>query len=221
MTEDRIHRYLDGELSREELPEEARHEAEAWERMLEDVAATTPPGAPAGLEARIRRALEAEWSRRSPAWRRALAWLLRPRSVRISPALGLAAAAALALLVWRPWSTAPGAGPAATVGASREAVAATGAGAATVYVEFSLRAPGATSVAVAGDFSSWKPRVSLQDPDGDGVWTGRVPLHPGIHQYMFVIDGSRWVTDPQAHSYDDDGFGNRNAVLAVPATRGT
>jgi hypothetical protein len=47
------------------------------------------------------------------------------------------------------------------------------------------------------------------------VWTGRVPLQPGVHQYMFVIDGTEWVTDPGAERWSDDGFGNRNAVLAV------
>ena len=28
-------------------------------------------------------------------------------------------------------------------------------------------------------------------------------------------DGSEWQTDPRADRYQDDGFGNRNAVLAV------
>ena len=34
---------------------------------------------------------------------------------------------------------------------------------------------------------------------------------------LFVVNGSRWVTDPRATRYSDDGFGNRNAVLAVTA----
>ena len=88
----------------------------------------------------------------------------------------------------------------------------------TVYVQFVLDAPGATSVAVAGDFSEWDDRHTLQDLDGDGVWTGRVPLVAGLHKYMFVIDGAEWVTDPNAQHYADDGFGNRNAVIAVEST---
>jgi 1,4-alpha-glucan branching enzyme len=88
---------------------------------------------------------------------------------------------------------------------------------AVVYVQFVLDAPGAVSVAVSGDFNEWdRGAHRLDDPDGDGVWTGRVPVRPGIHEYMFVIDGERWVTDPGAQRYADDGFGNRNAVLAVP-----
>jgi 1,4-alpha-glucan branching enzyme len=73
----------------------------------------------------------------------------------------------------------------------------------------------ATSVAVAGDFNGWEPSFVLADPDGDGVWSGRVPVSPGVHAYMFVVDETEWRTDPNAAGYQDDGFGNRNAVLAV------
>jgi hypothetical protein len=57
--------------------------------------------------------------------------------------------------------------------------------------------------------------------DGDGVWTGAVPLPPGLHKYMFLIDGKEWVTDPHAERYYDDGYGMRNAVITVvpPAAR--
>ncbi|MGH7480748.1 MAG: isoamylase early set domain-containing protein, partial [Longimicrobiales bacterium] len=85
-----------------------------------------------------------------------------------------------------------------------------------VYVQFMLEARDVRSVALAGDFTTWTPAVELQDPDGDGVWSGRVRLEPGVHQYMFVIDGTRWVTDPNAGRYVDDGFGNRNAVVVIP-----
>jgi 1,4-alpha-glucan branching enzyme len=87
-----------------------------------------------------------------------------------------------------------------------------------VYVQFILEAPAATSVAVAGDFSGWEPAFALEDPDGDGVWSARVPVRPGVHAYMFLIDETSWETDPNAGRYQDDGFGNRNAVLAVGAS---
>jgi 1,4-alpha-glucan branching enzyme len=119
--------------------------------------------------------------------------------VRISPLAGLAAAAALALfIVWQ--SGGPPAAPELE---------------ATVYIQFALEAPGARSVAVAGDFNEWGPAVELSDLDGDGVWTGRVAVEPGIYQYMFVIDESEWRTDPNAERYADDGFGDRNAVVVV------
>ncbi len=194
--------YLDGEISLSQLPAELRSEAERWDRLLAETRELGPQGAPAGLEDRVVRALPAR--RRRPTWRRAAAWAVRPRSVRISPLAGLAAAAALAfLLIWpRGDSTAPEGIPTAETP--------------TIFVQFVLEAPGAQSVALAGDFNGWTPQLLLGDPDSDGVWTGRVALKPGVHQYMFVIDGSQWETDPKADRYVDDGFGNRNAVLVIP-----
>lgn len=84
-----------------------------------------------------------------------------------------------------------------------------------VYVQFVISAPDARTVALAGTFNEWNPSIQLSDPDGDGLWTGRVALEPGVHEYMFVIDGSEWRPDPNAISYIDDGFGQRNSVLAI------
>jgi 1,4-alpha-glucan branching enzyme len=85
-----------------------------------------------------------------------------------------------------------------------------------VYVQFVLSAPQAQSVAVSGDFNNWQQDgIALRDQDGDGVWTGLVALRPGLHKYMFLIDGEQWVTDPRAERYVDDGFGGRNALITV------
>ncbi len=193
--------YLDGELILNELPAELRAEAERWERLLAELREADPAQAPADLEARILSALPA--GQRRPGWLRAADWALRPRPIRVSPLAGLAAAAAIAFILLLP-RTEPPAPP------------AWGADGATTYVQFLLEAPAARTVAVAGDFNGWSPGVVLADPDGDGVWTGRVALTPGVHHYMFVIDGSQWTTDPRADRYVDDGFGNRNAVLVIP-----
>jgi hypothetical protein len=160
--------------------------------------------APAWLEQRVMAEIEAlpERSLVQRAW----SWLVRPAPVRVSPlSAGLVAAAIAAVLLL---SGQPGA----------DGGDGTAAGEPVVYVQFVLEAPMATSVAVAGDFSDWQPSFTLTDTDGDGVWTGRVPVRPGVHGYMFLIDETRWQTDPQAERYQDDGFGNRNAVLAVGAS---
>lgn len=74
----------------------------------------------------------------------------------------------------------------------------------------------ASSVAVAGDFTNWEPvELEPQQVNGETVWTGIVPVSHGEHRYMFVIDGEKWVTDPLAPVQREDGFGNRNAVLAL------
>lgn len=230
---DELKRWLDGELARSELPEDLREEAGRWEALFGDLRARAPDEAPAGLESRVMREIEeAEAPAREAAGAsaagagaepgtavRALRWLVRPRPVPVPPGLALAAAAALLFFVLVPGpftdsGPAP-AGPEAAQQAQQTGAVEAAAASPRVYVEFVLEAPGADSVSVAGDFTGWEPRMALQDPDGDGVWSGRVPLQPGVHQYMFVVDGSEWVTDPHAQHYASDGFGNRNAVLAI------
>jgi len=81
-------------------------------------------------------------------------------------------------------------------------------------VTFVLVAPSAHSVAVAGDFNEWQPaRAPLEDRDG--VWTLTIDLRPGRYEYMFLVDGKQWVTDPAARLRRDDGFGNQNAILEL------
>jgi len=228
---DELRRHLDGEIPRSGLDAELRSEAEAWERLLDRFRVEVSGGSPPPwLEQRVMAEIEA-----LPApgrLHRAVAWLVRPHPVRISPLTAGLAVAALVVVLLLPGggrtpapigSAAPGqdSGQAARGGGPAAASAPNGARATptvpVVYVQFVLEAPGARSVAVAGDFTGWDASQPLEDPDGDGVWTGRVAVRPGVHSYMFVIDGSKWVTDPHAKRYTADGFGNRNAVLAVAA----
>lgn len=82
-------------------------------------------------------------------------------------------------------------------------------------VLFSLRAPSASSVSVAGSFNRWDPASHrLAGPDGEGRWTITILLPPGRHEYLFVINGADWLPDPLALSADD-GMGGRNSVLLV------
>ena len=189
-----IRAYLDGERELDSLGPDDRREAAMWARALEELRDSELAPAPAWLEDSIMTEVESE------AERSRTHWLRRPMTLRVTPLHGLLAAAAVAAITLfaRP--------PEGTGPAPAEA---------TVYVQFLLEAPGARSVAVAGDFDQWEGSHTLTDPDGDGVWTGRVPLRPGLHQYMFVIDGADWITDPNAQHYADDGFGGRNAVIAV------
>jgi len=85
-------------------------------------------------------------------------------------------------------------------------------------VKFSLKINdnNAHTVAVVGDFNGWDPQVNLlEDPEGDGIWTGTLKLEPGKYEYMFVLDGEKWFPDPNALRYVKDGFGNRNAILEI------
>jgi hypothetical protein len=198
-----LDRHLDGDLSADALDAGDRGRADQWERMVASFRTAAPHGdAPPWLEQRVMAEI-AVLPARGPV-RRALDWLVRPASVRMSPLVGALAAAALVLLfVRQPREAEPLLDPAAGP---------------VVYVQFSLVAPNASSVSVAGDFSDWQPAFSLEDPDGDGVWTARVPVEPGVYAYMFLVDDTSWQTDPNAGRYQDDGFGNQNAVLAVGAS---
>lgn len=85
-----------------------------------------------------------------------------------------------------------------------------------VEVIFTISGIKANQIAVAGDFNGWNTSANqLEDPDGDGIWTGKMYLKPGRYEYMLVVDDGKWVTDPNAKIYADDGFGSRNAVLFI------
>jgi hypothetical protein len=215
---DELHRYLDGEESLEPNSYEAPGKIDAWERLLEAFRSAGPtPAAPPWLETRVM--AEIETLPEPGLLRRFSSWMVQPREVRISPLVGGLVAAVLStlLLVEWPGSEVPAVGSEGVEEmASNTAISAAQVDV-TVYVQFALEAPGASSVSVGGDFDGWTGSHSLTDVDGDGIWTGRVPVRPGLHAYMFLVDGSSWVTDPRAERYSEDGFGNRNALLAVAA----
>jgi hypothetical protein len=85
-----------------------------------------------------------------------------------------------------------------------------------VEVTFTISGIKANQIAVAGDFNGWNTNANqLEDPDGDGIWIGKMQLEPGRYEYMLVVDDGKWVTDPTAKVYADDGFGSKNAVLFI------
>ena len=83
-------------------------------------------------------------------------------------------------------------------------------------VRFTLTAPGAASVAIAGSFNHWREGQNpLSGPDKRGNWSIDMPLPPGRYEYRFVLNGRDWVLDPAAPSVDD-GLGGRNSIIDVP-----
>ncbi len=80
---------------------------------------------------------------------------------------------------------------------------------------FSLHAPDAASVAVAGSFNGWDPQKNmLSGPDKRGDWSITLRLAPGRYEYLFVINGKDWKPDPAVPPVDD-GFGGKNSVVFV------
>ena len=207
-----LNRYLDGEVEAESLTAEDRLEAEAWDALVAEVRAAGADGAPVGLESRI---MDSVRGRPASPVSRIIDWWVNPRPIRVRPLIPLAAAAGIAAFFLFPLSPVEDAAVEDPIGATTTMV-----GEQPVYVQFQLEAPNATTVAVAGDFSGWEPEVDLADPDGDGIWSGRLLMQPGLHKYMFVVNGTDWMPDPLAEQYVEDGFGNRNSVLAITGGAG-
>ncbi|MSR06298.1 MAG: hypothetical protein EXR93_04395 [Gemmatimonadetes bacterium] len=136
----------------------------------------------------------------SPRGRRGfLQWLLAPQRVNVRPIV-LAFAASVALLLMWP-------GRAADTGL---------ASAGTVLVRFELVAPEASTVSLAGSFNSWsQDAIRLVPSAAPGLWTATVPLKVGSHEYLFVVDGQRWIADPTAHAQVADGFGQTNSIIVI------
>lgn len=87
-------------------------------------------------------------------------------------------------------------------------------------VRFMLTQPDAQSVAVAGSFNGWSTAVhALARSGSKDVWSALVPLAPGEYLFMYVVDGTRWVSPPLAEGYVDDGFGSRNGIVVVRSPR--
>lgn len=198
----RLQEALDGERDPGELPTDLR---EAYDHLLEAahlVSATPRLSVAARVMAEIRNTTPAY--HREGAVRRTVRWLGKPRAItlRLRPLWTLALAAGLTAILLLPWGTSDFLQP----------------GVAEGVASFVGHFPGARSVEVVGSFNDWsRGMLHLHDDDGDGVWHGAAVLPAGPHEYMFVVDGERWVPDPLAGRYVDDGFGagQQNSVLIV------
>jgi 1,4-alpha-glucan branching enzyme len=81
-------------------------------------------------------------------------------------------------------------------------------------VNFVCVAPGATHVALVGDFNAWDPGVHPMKRQPDGAWLLQVPLHHGHHQYAFVVDG-KVALDARAHGVARNHKGEKVSLLAI------
>lgn len=83
-----------------------------------------------------------------------------------------------------------------------------------IAVRLVFHAPDARAVSVAGSFNGWDPQATPLVRGEHGAFFAIVPLPPGRHEYMFVVDGA-WVADPAAPLTRPDDFGDRNGILDV------
>ena len=232
----RTQKALDGELPREQLTAAERADLLEAEARIRAVLRAVPVGPMPDLAPAIMRRIEevdaqraktaaaeatgysqaamissggVSHSRRAmiPAWsgpvaglRAVAGWIWNPRPVSLAwrPVYGVAAAVVLAVTLIIGRETAP-----------VEPVTQ------QVLTQFLLEAPDAQQVVLAGDFTNWQP-VHTMTRTERGVWSVVVPLAPGVHNYAFIVDGDRWMPDPNAPAVND-GFGGMNSRLAVLA----
>ena len=79
---------------------------------------------------------------------------------------------------------------------------------------FSLMAPDAQNVQLAGDFNSWNPEVTPLKKSTKGVWKINLNLSPGRYEYRFLVDGT-WHNDPQCSARVANPFGEENCLLII------
>jgi hypothetical protein len=78
-------------------------------------------------------------------------------------------------------------------------------------VRFTLEAPGAESVTVAGGFTEWEEIPMRREGD---EWTITLRLEPGVYRYAFRVDGT-WVVPASVPGRTEDEWGLPVATLVV------
>lgn len=134
-------------------------------------------------------------------------WVVRRRTIRVSPIGGFAVAATFVAIVLAGNAVMNRGVPVEPV---RESAAA------VPVVQFVLVARDAQSVTVVGDFNDWDVAATpLERDEAQGVWSVSIPLAPGRYRYSFLVDGATWLKDPRAAQTIDDEFGPPNSVITI------
>ena len=79
---------------------------------------------------------------------------------------------------------------------------------------FSISAPGAQSVLLAGDFTHWQKQPMPLHKQPNGVWKTTLALAPGTYHYRFLVDGE-WRDDPECTLLVPNPYGTQDAVRQV------
>src|SRR5690606_31757114 len=84
-----------------------------------------------------------------------------------------------------------------------------------VKVTFLLPDTPATRVHLMGDFNQWQQTVPMKR-DRNNTWRATVDLEPGReYQFRYLLDGERWINDPEADGYVPSPFGVENSVVVT------
>lgn len=81
-------------------------------------------------------------------------------------------------------------------------------------MEFTLHAPQAKKVSLAGSFNNWDTKTLSAKKATKGNWTVNVSLKPGRYEYKFLVDGS-WVNDPRCNACVPNPYGGHNCTVEI------
>lgn len=74
----------------------------------------------------------------------------------------------------------------------------------------------ARDVALAGEFNDWSTTRHAFTKTVDGLWRASIPAPPpGRYRYKLVVDGARWLADPNNLTTLSDPYGGHDSVLTV------
>jgi 1,4-alpha-glucan branching enzyme len=101
-----------------------------------------------------------------------------------------------------------------TVKKMKESAVKPGTAGAAQEVQFTLFAPEAKKVCIAGTFNDWSTKSTPMKKSKDGTWKVQVKLSPGRHEYKYFVDGA-WAQDIPCAESAPNPFGTSNCVIGV------
>jgi 1,4-alpha-glucan branching enzyme len=74
----------------------------------------------------------------------------------------------------------------------------------------------AASVSVAGDFNEWDQLATPLKRNNEGLWSTNI-IVPRLarFEYKFIVNGQRWIEDPNNGMKAPDNFGGLNSVIVM------
>ena len=81
-------------------------------------------------------------------------------------------------------------------------------------MEFTLAAPNAKKVSIAGQFNDWNTQSMPMKKAKNGLWTIKLKLPLGKCEYKYFVDGS-WVNDSACSESVPNSYGTSNSVVTV------
>jgi serine protease AprX len=74
----------------------------------------------------------------------------------------------------------------------------------------------AASVSVAGDFNEWDQLATPLKRNNEGLWSTNIIVpRLGRFEYKFIVNGQRWIEDPNNGMKAPDNFGGLNSVIVM------